>query len=268
MLRRHQLSSHDGADRWQAPHSATGCRIALDAAAFASLDIATPAEVVEQPGHGGHSAAGPAAASQRRCIGHELQAHKRSRRLQQAAKCDITGLAIPMAAALGAAAAAIANAADSTRGLYHTANSLAEVPAVAAANSGTVREAAAASLELHGLFGSGMVLSRSGRIFGTAMPGAAISVRLLSSTTTVAGHRQAAAAAAAAAATSAVASGGAWSANRTMRGGGPYELQVSATPEGGGGTASTTLSDVYVGDVYLLSGQSNANVSLSYLANY
>lgn len=186
-----------------------------------------------------------------------LQAHRRSRRLQQAQNV-ISPASRSLWQPPSVRRPQPSPMPPTQRAGCIIQQTASQVPAVAAANRGTVREAAAARIELHGLFGSGMVLSRSGRIFGTAMPGAAISVRLLSSTTAVAGHRQAAAAAAAA--TSAVASGGAWSANRTMRGGGPYDLQVSAT--------STTLSDVYVGDVYLLSGQSNANVSLSYLANY
>ena len=106
---------------------------------------------------------------------------------------------------------------------------------------------AAAQPLLHPMFADHAVLQRDRpiRVYGTAHPGAEVSIHL--------GKADASAHASA---------GGQWTATLpAMPAGGPYTLQVSSQGE------SQLVSDLLVGDVFLCTGQSNMALSVARAAN-
>jgi sialate O-acetylesterase len=110
-----------------------------------------------------------------------------------------------------------------------------------AAFAGMLGSSALATVTLHSLFTDHMVLQREAKVpvWGTAAPGEGVSVRL--------GKAQALAKAGA---------DGKWMAYLPpMKAGGPFELTVT-------GQNTITLTDVYVGEVWLASGQSNMAVGV------
>jgi len=100
-----------------------------------------------------------------------------------------------------------------------------------------------ADLQLASVLGDGMVLQRGGKapIFGTAVPGSKVSVRFRDQT-----------------AETTAASDSSWRIDVTPgAAGGPFPMTIA-------GQQTVELKEVYVGEVWLCSGQSNMNWSVSY----
>ena len=110
-------------------------------------------------------------------------------------------------------------------------------------NSIELKEVHVADLQLASVLGDGMVLQRGGKapIFGTAVPGSKVSVRFRDQ-----------------AVETTAAPDGAWRIDVVPgEAGGPFPMTIA-------GKQTLELKEVYVGEVWLCSGQSNMNWSVSY----